>query len=156
MLIQSSPYVFVLSIWILSSNISLRREIVLKIINLQQQGASKPFKWVPSHDGIPQNELADRLAGAAGQLCEDNAPQVNQPPLPCTVSFSLAKAAMKKQLQERWLRLSMGRKGRDHLSHVQLGHGVVSRFFEGGRYAQTTLARFRFGHSAQCSHVSHR
>ena len=60
---------------------------------------------------------------------------------------------MKEQLQERWLRISMGRQDRDHLSHVQLGHVAVSRFFVGSRYAQTTLARFRFGHSELNAHL---
>ena len=93
------------------------------------------FKWVPFHEGIPQNELANRLTGAAGQGIKGNSPQKNQPPLACSVSFALAKAAMKEQLQERWLLISMRLLERDHLSHVQLGHAVVSRFL----YAADTV-----------------
>ena len=54
-----------------------------------------------SHEGIPQNELADRLAGAAGQRIEGNSPQNDQPLLTCSVPSSLVKAAAKEQLQER-------------------------------------------------------
>lgn len=139
--------------WIPSSNIALCRDIVLKIINLKQAGTKVCFKWVPSHEGIPQNELADRLAGAAGQKVDANEPLKNQPPLSCGVSSCIAKAAIKEQLQERWLRISMARQDMDHLSHVQLGLNVVSRFFVGTRYTQTTLARFRFGHSELNAHL---
>ncbi|EKG13846.1 hypothetical protein MPH_08978 [Macrophomina phaseolina MS6] len=43
----------------------LLRSIIAKLIGLQQQGVLIEFHWVPSHQGVPGNEEADRLAKAA-------------------------------------------------------------------------------------------
>ena len=54
---------------------------------LAESGKSLVFTWVPSHCGLPGNELADRVAG---QACQLDQAEVEAP-------FDACKAAIKRR-----------------------------------------------------------
>ena len=97
--------------------------------------------------------MADRLARIGAELVVGNSPSLNQPDLPPNVSRSFIRAAIGQQQQETWLRKMIEHHDRDHLTSIQMGLKPVSRFFKGNRFLQTTLARFRFGHSCLRAHM---
>lgn len=138
--------------WIPTSNFSICREIHSLVSSCFQRGNKVKFFWAPGHEGIPENEAADKLAERAGSKVKGTSPVRAQPCIPFSVSRGLAKSAVWQQLQENWLRSLPVHEGTDHLTNVQLGVRVMSRFFVGDRTTQTTLARLRFGHSDLAAH----
>ena len=112
------------------------------------------FRWVPSHVGIPQNELADRLADrGAAKLGNITSSIAGQPPIPHTVAKGMLKSAIWSQQTRRWMETMAKQFGCDHLSRIQLGVRPVELFFVGSRHTQTTLARLRFGHVSLNAHL---
>ena len=125
------------------NNIELCSEISRKVSQIRHSGVTFAFEWVPAaaHEGIPQNEMADRLAVKAGCRVGDVSPMQNQPILPQSVSCSFVKHAVSQIRQQRWMNVMTESQGRDHLTQVQLSPSIVSRFFLGDRFCQT---RFYF------------
>ena len=104
--------------------------------------------------GVPQNEMAGRLAEqAAMQLRNITAPIVGQPPLPHTVAKGMLRAAIWSQQVDQWMNIMAQHFGCDHLSRIHLGVRSAELFSVGSRRSQTTLARLRFGHVGLNAHL---
>ena len=56
------------------------REIHNALLELGRKNVRYKFRWVPSHDGIPENEAGDRLAArGAARISERTGPLLVQP-----------------------------------------------------------------------------
>ena len=140
-------------IWLPSSNVNLCRDIHNALLELGRKNVRIKFRWVPSHEGIPENEAADRLAARGASLISKRTiPLLVQPPIPHTVAKGMAKSAIWERQQERWLKVLTEHLSNEHLSRIQVGVRSQSMFSVGNRRTQTTLAQLRFGHTKLNAH----
>jgi len=140
--------------WIPTTNFDLCKEIHDRCSDLRSEDTPVEFRWVPSHVGVSQNEMADRLAEQGAAQLEDTAsPIAGQPAIPHSVSKGMLKSAIWCRQLDKWMHIMADRAGCEHLSRVQLGVRPVPLFFIGSRRTQTTLARLRFGHVNLNAHL---
>jgi len=140
--------------WVPTSNFLLCKEVHDSCKRLLDTRIPVQFRWVPSHVGVEQNEMADRLAErGAAQLGDTTSPIEDQPPVPHTVAKGMIRSAIWNQQIGKWMNVMAQRLGCDHLSRIQLGARPVKLFYVGARRTQTTLARLRFGHVNLNAHM---
>ena len=74
--------------------------------------------------------------------------------IPISVSKSFLKSALALRHQESWYRILQSKQGLDHLSRLQTSVKFNDFFNAGDRFAQTTLAQLRLGHSPLLAHMA--
>ena len=81
---------------------------------------------------------------------------VNQPPIPLSLSKYLVKRSLSNRENYRWLQSLSYHLGEDHLSSYRLHTNITAnkRFVVGSRKTQTTRARLRLGHSSLNAHTA--
>jgi len=130
-------------------------ELVNSIRNLVQVTGERTFLrviWIPSHLGIPGNEIADHAAKAITSSFSDCSPIPKQPLVPLSVSKALCRQQILERWQRRWLSEFGSHLGIDSLSRLRV---TVQRWRVvplGSRAAQTCLARLRIGHCKLSAH----
>ena len=63
-----------------------------RLRGLADRGTRLILQWVPGHAGLPGNELADEVARAAADLCQDEVP----------IDLQSAKARIRRHAHEEW------------------------------------------------------
>jgi ribonuclease HI len=114
-----------------------RNELAAEAFNLLgklcDQGKTVELVWIPSHCGLPGNDLADAAAAEATELPQDDA-------LPL---FDVAKARLWANIPKRAIQHERSRN--------TYGYGGVAERLEQGmpRADAVALRRFRIGHSLE-------
>jgi len=100
---------------------------VSQVVEIQRllkamQGRTE-IEWIPGHEGIPPNEIADRLAKlSVSHIFDCRSPMREQPGIPLVIARNFVRSAVVRRETSRWRKIAFDHKrdGAEHLSRLLL------------------------------------
>ena len=115
------------------------QQILERLYQLSNRHKNINFCWVPSHVGIPGNELADREAKS---VINEN---IKFPSIPYEDVRPIIRSSIRKKWQDRWASPSLQNNKRYKRIRMTINHWPSS--YHKNRQTEVKLSRLRIGHT---------